>query len=278
MANDYFRKGKSLYSSTTNSFSTGESETITPASIVGLPIDTDITLTFDRSVTGKVERIIGQISGSNFAINSSGRGADGTSEQAHTSPTVEYIPNAKDMNDQVDGILVEHDQDGTHDATKVLTLTGTQTTTNKTLTTPVIASFCQDVAKTKVMTTPNTASDTLAAIAATQTLTNKRITPRVVTATDDATAVIDVDVTDQYQLTAVANATEFTVTGTPVNGQKLIIRLKDAGAGKALTWTGFTAIGVTLPTTTVANKTHYVGCIYNSAAATWDAVAVVAQA
>ena len=114
--------------------------------------------------------------------------------------------------------------------------------------------------------------------ASAQTLTNKRITPRVVTATDDATAVIDCDVTDQYQLTAVANATEFTVTGTPVNGQKLIIRLKDAGVGKGLTWTGFTAIGVTLPTTTVANKTTYVGAIYNSATPVWDIVAVATEA
>lgn len=127
-------------------------------------------------------------------------------------------------------------------------------------------------------TTTHGATGAVVGTTNTQTLTNKRITPRVVTATDDATAVIDVDVTDQYQLTAIANATEFTVTGTPVNGQKLIIRLKDAGVGKGLTWTGFTAIGVTLPTTTVAGKTHYIGCIYNSATPTWDAVAVVAEA
>jgi len=112
----------------------------------------------------------------------------------------------------------------------------------------------------------------------TVTMTNKRISPRVVTTTDDATAVIDVDVTDQYQLTAIANATEFTVTGTPVNGQKLIIRLKDAGVAKGLTWTGFTAIGCTAPTTTVANKTHYIGCIYNSATPTWNIVVAIAEA
>jgi hypothetical protein len=113
----------------------------------------------------------------------------------------------------------------------------------------------------------------------TVTVTNKRITKRVVTATDDATAEIDCDVTDQYQLTAVANNTTFTVTGTPTNGQKLIIRLKDAGAGKTLTWNAvFRAIGVTLPTTTVANKTHYIGCVYNSADSKWDVLAVGAEA
>lgn len=62
------------------------------------------------------------------------------------------------------------------DAGLTVTATSTTTLTNKTLTTPVIASFYQDAGKTKLMTTPNTASDTLAAIAATQTFTNKTLT------------------------------------------------------------------------------------------------------
>lgn len=120
---DLFRKTKSLFSTTSNSFGTGTGETITLNSVSGLPTDTEITLTFDRvdssgtETPTKMERIIGTISGSNLVIRtspSSGRGADGSTEQAHTSPVVEYIPNAKDINDMVDGILVEHDQDGTH--------------------------------------------------------------------------------------------------------------------------------------------------------------------
>jgi hypothetical protein len=145
------------------------------------------------------------------------------------------------------------------------TFTGTITITGST------------IVNTGTITLP-TSTDTLVGRATTDTLTNKRITPRIVTATDDATAVIDVDVTDQYQLTAIANATEFTVTGTPVNGQKLIVRLKDAGVAKALTWTGFIAIGCTAPTTTVAGKTHYIGCIYNSATPTWNIVAAIVEA
>lgn len=101
---------------------------------------------------------------------------------------------------------------------------------------------------------------------------------RVVTTTDDATAVIDVDITDQYQLSAVANATTFTVTGTPTDGQKLIIRFKDAGVAKGLTFTGFTAMGATIPTTTTAGKWGYVGCIYNSAATTWHVVVAQTEA
>ena len=113
----------------------------------------------------------------------------------------------------------------------------------------------------------------------TNTFTNKRITKRVVTATDDATAEIDTDDTDQYQLTAIANATTFTVTGTPANGDKLIIRLKDAGTTKGLTWNAvFNVVGVTLPTDTTAGKTHYIGCVYNSANSKWDVLAVGEEA
>ena len=121
---------------------------------------------------------------------------------------------------------------------------------------------------------------TIPTISSTSTLTNKRITQRVVTATDDATAVIDVDACDQYQLTAIANNTEFSVTGTPTNGQKLIIRYVDAGTTKNLTYAAdtFRVIGVTLPTATVANKTGYIGCVYNSAASRWDVLAVGLEA
>jgi len=157
------------------------------------------------------------------------------------------------------------------DATKKIAFQASGATTAKTLT---IASAHTD---DRTLTLPN-ATDTLVGKATTDTLTNKRVTQRVTTTTDDATAVIDIDSCDVYQLSAVANATEFTTTGTPTDGQKLIIRLKDAGVAKALTWTGFTAIGVTLPTTTVAGKWHYIGATYNSAATAWHAIAVGVQA
>lgn len=101
---------------------------------------------------------------------------------------------------------------------------------------------------------------------------------RVVTTTDDATAVIDVAVTDVYQLTAIANNTTFSFTGTPTDGQNFIIRYKDAGVSKTLTWTGFTAIGVTLPTATTAGKWGYVGVTYNSAASQYHVTAVTTEA
>ena len=63
--------------------------------------------------------------------------------------------------------------------------------------------------------------------------------------------------------------------GTPTEGQKLIIRLKDAGTGVNISWNViYKSIGFTLPTTTVANKTAYIGFIYNTADADWDGVAI----
>lgn len=88
------------------------------------------------------------------------------------------------------------------------------------------------------------------------------------------------DTTDQYQLTALAAAATFAApSGTPVNGQRLLMRIKDNGTARALTWNAiYRAIGVTLPTTTVLGKTLYVLFIYNSADTKWDAVAVGQEA
>lgn len=91
------------------------------------------------------------------------------------------------------------DADGT-----VETSSSTSTLTNKTLTTPVIASFYQDAGKTKLMTTPNTASDTLCAIAAAQTLTNKHLTsPHLTTPlVEDGDAGVTITSADQTNTSA----------------------------------------------------------------------------
>jgi hypothetical protein len=92
------------------------------------------------------------------------------------------------------------------------------------------------------------------------------------------------DTTNQYTITALGAAATFLApSGTPIDGQKLTIRIKDNGTARALTWTtgstgSFRVVGVTLPTTTVASKLLYVGCIYNSADSRWDAIAVGQEA
>lgn len=126
-------------------------------------------------------------------------------------------------------------------------------------------------------------SGTLATLAGTETFTNKRITQRVTSITDAATITPTGDSSDQYNITALAQpATVAAPSGTPTSGQKLILRIKDNGTGRALTWTtssgGYRVVGVTLPTNTTANKTAYIGCIYNSDATFWDVVAVATEA
>ena len=113
-----------------------------------------------------------------------------------------------------------------------------------------------------------------------QTLTNKRVTPRVNTVASGATITPTADLSDMYTVTALAAAATIAApSGTPTNGQRLLLRIKDNGTARALTWNAtYRVIGVTLPTTTVANKTIYVGCIYNSADSVWDVVAETEQA
>ena len=118
-----------------------------------------------------------------------------------------------------------------------------------------------------------------------ETLTNKRITQRCNAQTTTASPFAwNSDSYDQQSFSALANALTINAdAGTPTDGQRAIFRIKDNGVARALTWTtgvseGFRAVGVTLPTTTVINKTVYVGCIYNIADSRWDAVAVAQEA
>jgi hypothetical protein len=83
-----------------------------------------------------------------------------------------------------------------------------------------------------------------------------------------------VKVTSQAAALTLANP-----TGTWAEGQDLMIRIKDDGTARAITWdTNYRAIGVTLPTTTVISKITYVGVIYNSTDTKWDVIGVTTQA
>jgi hypothetical protein len=88
---------------------------------------------------------------------------------------------------------------------------------------------------------------------------------------------------DLVVITAQAAALTMAIpSGTPVQGQALMIRIKDNATARLITWTGgaggYRAIGVTLPTTTVISKTTYVGFIYNSTDSKWDAIGVTTEA
>jgi hypothetical protein len=83
-----------------------------------------------------------------------------------------------------------------------------------------------------------------------------------------------------YILTALAEAATFGApTGTPAQGQKLTIRIKDNATARALSWNAiYKPIGVVLPTTTVISKLLYVTAIYNSTSSQWDVVGVSQEA
>ena len=113
-----------------------------------------------------------------------------------------------------------------------------------------------------------------------ETLTNKRITPRVLSTTSTSLLTINSDITDQYNITAQAiGLTIANPSGTPTDGQKLVVRVKDSGIAQAIGFGGiFRIVGTTLPTTTVVGKTTYIASIYNAADTKWDVVAIAQEA
>ena len=111
----------------------------------------------------------------------------------------------------------------------------------------------------------------------TEALTNKRITPRVLGTTSHATPTINTDNCDIYQLTAQTEAiTSFTtnLSGTPVEGDILIIEITGTAA-RALTFgASFEASTVALPTTTVSTDKLTIGFMYNDVSDVWRCMGV----
>ena len=103
--------------------------------------------------------------------------------------------------------------------------------------------------------------------------------PRVQSVTSSAT-VTPTSTNDLVKITAqAAGLTLANPTGTFAEGQALIIRIKDNGTARAITYgSDYRAIGLTLPTTTVLSKTTYLGIIYNDTDTKWDVVGVTTQA
>jgi len=96
----------------------------------------------------------------------------------------------------------------------------------------------------------------------------------VITATSTSTLTPNSDNTYQSCLTAQAEAlTIANPTGTPFNSQDLVIRIKDNGTPRAITFGDqFRAINTALPTTTTISKTLYLCALWNAADSKWDTV------
>jgi hypothetical protein len=117
---------------------------------------------------------------------------------------------------------------------------------------------------------------------ATQTLENKRVTPRVVGLTTDSstnpTLACNVDNADMctFALTGSTGiATLSNPTGTPTTAQGVRYRIKCTNNQTYAFGTQFRfSTTVTAPVTCAAGKTDYIGAFRNEADTTWDVVAV----
>jgi hypothetical protein len=113
------------------------------------------------------------------------------------------------------------------------------------------------------------------------TLTNKRVTPRILSATTYTTNTgtsIAGDTQDMFIVTAQAGDLLFNnPSGTPTDGQKLIISVASSTtAARALTWgNAYGSTTVALPTTTAATTaTLTIGFIWSASKNLWQCVAV----
>lgn len=98
---------------------------------------------------------------------------------------------------------------------------------------------------------------------------------RVTSVASASSLTPDVDTTEIYDVPDLAHNTTINApTGTPWDGKVLIFRIKDAGVSKTIAWNSiFRVFSTYLPSATVANKTVYVGSLYNAADNKYDVIA-----
>lgn len=132
---------------------------------------------------------------------------------------------------------------------------------------------------TSAMTAVTAPSGAVVGTSDTQTLTAKRVSPRVATLTvSSATYTPAGDTTD---LALIASPTaDFTVaapTGTPVDGQKLMLRITSSGTGRTPTWnSAYLSSGIaTLPASALpASKTVTLGFTWDASPSKWVLLAL----
>jgi hypothetical protein len=105
--------------------------------------------------------------------------------------------------------------------------------------------------------------------------------PRVYNTTTLFTLTPEIDTYDIFELTAQGHSLTIAnhSISTPTSGKKMIVRIKDDGTARAITWgTEYAGIVAALPSTTVISKLLYMGFIWNAAASRWDLIALVQEA
>ena len=100
------------------------------------------------------------------------------------------------------------------------------------------------------------------------TATDLRYQPRLLIEATAATLEPDVDSKNYYRITAQSSALSIlNHTGTPLDGEGLLFEIQDDGTSRAITWgseyTVDSVYGLSLPTATVAGKTHFITFVWN---------------
>jgi hypothetical protein len=107
-------------------------------------------------------------------------------------------------------------------------------------------------------------------------LTIPKQNKRVVILTDAATVTLNVDVTDVGKLATLSQTTTFAnPTGTPVDGQQVMLRIKSTASRAVSFGTSFRgSTDLPLPSaTTGSSKTDYFGFQYNADDSKYDIIA-----
>lgn len=102
--------------------------------------------------------------------------------------------------------------------------------------------------------------------------------PVTLTFVSGGTTLVDASLGNTFRLTFGAGNTTMGAPSNPTDGQMIIFEIKQDGTGsRTITWNAAYVWGtdVVVPVlSTAANKTDYVGFIYNSSAAVWRGLAL----
>lgn len=106
-----------------------------------------------------------------------------------------------------------------------------------------------------------------------------KIIPKVNSTVTSNTITPNADTDNMLSATGLtAGLTIANHSGTPQNGQKLMVRVKDNGTSRTLTFgTAYVQGGVALPTATTAGKMTHLGFIYDTGASKWMLIASVTE-
>jgi len=250
------------------------------AATTGLPTGTAVTLVIDAtdsisgSATPTLKEVVTGVVSNSTTINNLLRGKDGTTAQSHTSnANVTMWITANLWNDFQSAFLVGHSQQGLHSG---ISNTGGMNNSGGLSTDTLTVSGASTIPTISGNVTIGGSTTHTGALIANGVTTFNNAVAVTPTSTTSGTTITPTLTSTMYIVSALAvGATIAAPTGTPTDGQTLIIRIRDNGTSQTLAWNSvYNVIQVTLPTATTASNTHYIGCKFNAATSKWDVLSV----